>query len=290
MATYTDRRASATTAARRTGLRVGRECERTPDPQWQRELDRIAPPADTVSNLRILWEPGDFWRPRERWVIWQVYPMDRHGQAMLPWYVPKDALDGPSPRSTGHACVAGLCLCPMKANRWVDGPDSAFGVDVWQWRLWQQTGRFWKRFWIVQGHDGGHPYTYDEFERKYRKMNGEDPDPPSIGELPYAEPDSRTWNRIATLNLLRTHRAMGDFTNRTAADLHRERRDKSDAYEATKLEWLGSRIGEAAPRFQKALKRAGLGEVKPWERSGGFDVDEAREQAILEGDARPLSV
>lgn len=289
MATYTDRRAQAKTEAR-AATRVGREFSKTPDPHWQHELDRIAPPADTLSGLKILWEPGDHWAPRERWVIWQVYPVDRKGRPVIPWYVPEDALYGPSPRATGHACVAGYCTCAIKANAWVEGPKSSFGIDVWQWQLFQQTGRFHKRWWVVQGPDGGHPYRYDAFEQKYRKMKGESPDAPRIGALPYAEPDLRTWGRIAGLNLLRAHNEMTDFQSRTADHDKRAMRDKDEQFQADKLEWLEDRLHDAAPRFQKALKRAGMAEVKPWEKPAAFDADATRAQLLKEGDYRPLGV
>lgn len=276
--------------AARATTRVGREFTRLPDPQWQHELDRIAPPADTLSGLKILWEPGDLWLARERWVIWQVYPLDRRGRAVLPWYVDEEAVRGPSPRSTGHPCVTGWCACAIKANAWVGGPPSAVGIDYWQWRLFQETGRFHARYWVVQGPDGGHPYRYDTFEQKYRKMRGEDPDAPRIGALPYAEPDLRTWNRIAGLNLLRSHTEMTDFQARTADHAKRATRDKDEQYQDAKLKWIEDRLHDAAPRFQKALKRAGLGEVKPWEKAPGVDLDATRAAMVQDGDHRPLGM
>lgn len=286
--TYTDRRASARTAPR-TGLFVTREWVKTPDPWWQQELDRIAPPGDTVSSLVILWEPGDPWEKLERWVIWQRYPLDRHGRAIVPQMIDRAALEGASPRVTGHYCGAGWCLCAMKANRWVDGNPLSYGIDYRTWELYQQTGRYHRRWWVVQGPDGGHPYRYDKWEQKLRRMAKQSPDAPFIGDLPYAEPNRLTWQRIGGLNLLRAHRELQDFTSRTAQDFARADRDRDEAYEAAKLNWISDRLTDAAPRFQKALKREGFA-PKPWEKGPAFDVDEARATALTEGDHRPLGV
>src|SRR5688500_5172038 len=84
---------------------------------WQRELDAATYQGEKLSRLVIRFEPGDPWQPIHRFLLWQC--LDPLVTPIEPWIL--KALNGPSPRSTGHYCSAGWCLCDLKREKWVGG-------------------------------------------------------------------------------------------------------------------------------------------------------------------------
>lgn len=183
--------------------------------EWQHELDLIAPRNDEVSWLHIGWISGDPWESSSmgegyrdttgvgRWCIYQMTPAKRlrgtqAGDLVLP------DLEGPHPRTFG----------------WWNARDRVFeqrkvcNVNRYQWDLYRETGCFAQPYWIVQGTKGGHLRRYTPVQQKIAQMNGGEPSPPRIGDLPYAEPDRRTWSAIAQMDLLRAYDMMIDFADR----------------------------------------------------------------------------
>lgn len=289
MSTVIERRASAKPilSCGPGSLRVGQERDRAPEPDWQAMLDQIAPPAVSVSSLKILWEAGDPWRPVERWVIWQVYP-----EGVTPILL-ADAIKGPHPRSTGHACFAGYCGCDVKANAWVGGPSQTDGLDRMQWELYQQTRRFHKRYWVVQGYHGGHRRRYTDVESMVSEMHGGPDQPPAPGDLPYATPDMRTWRAIGAMDLMRRYsRLITDFTRRTIAQFDREDRDAAQAAQWEMWKWLDRQIAGPAEVLAHRLKYADesvVPRLAPWQQPRELKDDVVLEQFINEGASQPLT-
>lgn len=293
MSTVIDRR--SVSGAKRSPIRIGRECDRTPRPEWQEELDRLAPPAASVSSLRITWLPGDHWDPIERWVIWQVYP-----EGIVP-HIAREALHGPHPRSQGHACfprINGKKGCDCGAfppwytwkHRWTGGPPSAAGVSKWTYELYQATGRFHRLYWIVQGGFGGHRYKYTPQESRVSVLHGGPEQPPAPGELPYAEPDHRTFARIGAADQLRRWRGVKDFTARDGRDLDRLEAAQSDAYQEQLWAWLDGQLGEPADKLRFELRRRSeIPRPKAGTKASQQDEGEALETYKTYDDLRPLT-
>ncbi len=76
-------------------------------------------------------------------------------------------------------------------------------MDANQWAIYKETGRYAQPFWVVQGDRGGHRRNYTAVMSKVSVLNGGRGDPFDMGELRYAEPDGRTWEKLATLDLAR---------------------------------------------------------------------------------------
>lgn len=154
---------------------------------WQADLDTLAPAADRRARLILRWEPGDVWQPVQRLLIWMC--QDPRWVNTEPWIVAE--LRKNSPRSNGHYCGIGHCLCALKKNRWVGGV--AKWVDREAWRLYRDTGLYGTRWWTIQGHGGGHRFLWepDELASKLSQTNGGPADTPSPGDLPYAPFDHR---------------------------------------------------------------------------------------------------
>lgn len=293
MSTVIDRRSVA--GGKRSPIRIGRECDRTPRPEWQRELDRIAPPAASVSSLRITWLPGDFWDPVERWVIWQVYP-----EGVVP-QLAQEAVRGPHPRSTGHACLPRIngqkgCDCgsfpPWYTwrHRWVGGPPESAGISKWTYELFQETGRFHRLYWIVQGTLGGHRYKYTAQESRLSVLHGGPEQPPAPGDLCYAEPDHRTFARIGAADQLRRWRGLRDFTARDGRDLDQMERDQSEAYQEHLWQWMDDQLTEPTDKLRfEVRRRSELPRMRAGETPRVIDPDLELEKYKQQDDLRPLT-
>lgn len=224
---------------------------RAPHPEWVARLRTMRPLNDMCEGLVITWEPGDVWEPVQRWMIYGVFP-----RRVIPPEVFAQ-LEGPHPRSTGHGCFPGQCLCARPQHRWVGGPAPL--INRTQWLLYRETGG-WARaaLWVLQGDQGGHKRRFTEWESQLSQLAGGPAQPPAPGVLPYCEPDERTWQHLhmyADPELLAKYRGLVNFGLRRPGDL-----DPTDAaaaqYAAVQvLKSLGMNAVEHADELAWWLKK-----------------------------------
>ena len=195
--------------------RVGMEYDRTPSEADERLVWAVAPPSEKLSWLKLVWEPGDAWQPIHRWIIWQMRPVGKHPRML------HDVLHGPHPRSSGHYCAVGWCGCTMKANHWVGGPASGL-VDRMTYELFQRTGCYGQRWWVVQGTNGGHRFQLDRVEAKLWKLHTGASDTPKAGDLPYAPIDRRVLRHLLDYDRLPLWKQAIAFGERNAGHLSAE--------------------------------------------------------------------
>lgn len=211
-------------------------------PEWQSELDKIAPPAEFDNKARVVpwWEPGDSWEPVQRWMIGQVLPRKA---------IPPDILlqlSGAHPRSKGRYSEKLRC--------WVDGP--APQITRTAWEVFRAYGGWWKPYWVVQGPGGGHRYKLQRWEGVLSMLHGGKPDTPAPGDLPYAEPDERTFQK------LREAAKWGEAALGAAmlSTKHRGSVSPEEWVEIEKaakgvLEWFGTATDQHADELKWAISR-----------------------------------
>lgn len=151
-------------------------------PVWHRELWRFAPPSTTNGWLRMVWVPGDPWKPVQRWMVWEMEPRAINPTA---WYW--EELEGPDPRTRGYY--------DKVLQRFVPSPDQL--IDRLTWSLYRETGCMGRPFWVLQGATGGHRHNYDQDEQYLLRQRELPTEPPKPGALPFCLPDQRTWDSIA---------------------------------------------------------------------------------------------
>lgn len=155
---------------------------RVPHPSWQEQLDRITPPGRFANKARavIWWEPGDTWEPVQRWIIYQLLP-----EKAIPPYILAE-LRGKHPRSSGRYSE--------EIGAWVDGPAPSISKTAWE--LYQKFGGWAQPYWVLQGENGGHRYKLFPWEQVLLHLTTGRKDVAKPGDLPYCEPDNRTWDAL----------------------------------------------------------------------------------------------
>lgn len=245
---YRDRRAASSLAA--AGITaLYRHTWPTPA-LWQAELQKYFPKNDQVSWLHLRWEPGDVWEPVQRWVIWHMRAprLIANREDLLA------ELRGPHPRSQGHACFPGQCPCALKANRWVDGTVGL--IDRATWELFQETGHYGTRWWVIQGNQGGHRYRLDAIERKIARIKTGKSDTPAPGDLPYADYDGRVLAKVLEADRLKLWKGLLDFTRRNHDQMDEEMRDLEQEANRLIWNWLDGQVDSAVEQIGRAGRHA----------------------------------
>lgn len=248
MIAYTDKRASAAPIVARRPDAMYRHRLETP-PAWQTTLDRNFPRNATTSWLYCRWEPGDVWEPVQRWFLWHMRPL--HLIANRVELLAE--LRGPHPRSTGHYCAVGACLCKYKANRWIDGATAL--IDRGTWEVFHETGCYGTRWWVIQGDTGGHRYRLDAVESRVAKVMTGARDTPIPGELPYADFDGRVLGKVLEADRLRLWKGYLDFTRRNHDQMDAEMRELEIEANKRVWAWLDGQVETAVDKIGQAGRK-----------------------------------
>lgn len=240
------------------------------DPEWQAELDRIAPPSPKLSFLHCYYEVGYAWEPVDRWMIGQVIPSLSIATSV------RELLDGPNPADHGH-----FEQDDYGHPRWVtDLP----GVSRRQWRFYQDTGNYLRPYWVVQGSNGGHRYQWNFAERRIIAMNGGNPEAPYPGQLPYAVPDRRTFAEIGKADMLRRHAYAVDYMEKEQTKKRLEDYETRGLEEMRKMVWAA--IGEQVKGYSSELEfhmRGDLGDLPRDKTPYDKKLEELEHSFIKEG-------
>ncbi|OQW37059.1 MAG: hypothetical protein A4C66_03235 [Nitrospira sp. HN-bin3] len=215
--------------------------------RWREQLAQVSPRHDHLSYLWLRWEPGDPWQPVERWVIWQMLPETITHNPKHPYYLAILAeLNGPHPRSTGRY--------DAEEQRWVHGPCRL--IDLGTWETFRETGRFGRRWWVIQGTKGGHRYRLSEAERVvWRTLTGTD-DTPAPGDLPYAPFDNRVLDQIRGLDEKTKWLAVMSYGIKNRHQLDADEQQEVAMAKRAVANWLAGQMEEVYEEYGSLLKRA----------------------------------
>jgi hypothetical protein len=217
-------------------------------PEWQAALEAIVPRSAVVPWLLLYWHAGQPYEPTQRWVVYECVP----NLALVPPDHLRD-LQGDSPRTRGtwrpDPTVPG-------GQRWCS--DSLHSLA--QWEIFGATHCYPKLFWIIQGSRGGHVWRLDHVLRNFKLSLGQG-DVPNIGDLPYAEWDTRVAEQIGRYDRLRQWHAerAQPWTDRalhqTAAGLwvQQDAHAREQRYAAEMLKFLDAQIEDVVSDIPRSL-------------------------------------
>lgn len=247
---------------------AGFAIDREPLEAWIRALREESPKSDQHGWLYLAWEPGEWWMPCQRWVIYELLHPDWVEFDLMEEY------EGPNPRSEGHFCTDNdrlphqyRCLCPFKTEGWRNGPSSL--ITLTQWKIFHRTGYVpMYRYWVIQGKGGGHKAFFTEDEQQWLAQNNLPTQPFYPGELPYADFDGRVLRHIRIGNALRRfgnnlaryRKVMGPGYALYLAQKEREFRENV-------VKWCDSQMREDADAFVR------LADEGAFENQPTTDVD-----------------
>lgn len=228
---------------------------------WARDLAALSPRFDRLSHLALLWEPGFPDDPIQRWFLYDCVPW-----AALPDWK-QQAIQEP------------LCTCPLPVTqvercRWcrkLRSPGRARNLEYLG-----TTGCFPFPFWVIQGEQGGHRYSYTQVEVQWAKLMRQQPAPPVPGRLSYAPFDQRVIRKLRAYDRTR-HRFASILT---AAD--HEQVEAATAFRRALADYVDQAV-EAAFDDVPLVRRHGLRDELPRDASADrvtIDTEAAREAFI----------
>ncbi len=208
--------------------------------RWRSELNQIAPRSTRLTWLDIFWhagfekkvskrleKPKYEWVPVNRWVIYQL--TDNPENVPTPFLSTRLA----RLRLIDDTLVTGALELEDKS------------LDRNQRRIFRETGCLATPYWIIQGSLGGHKRRYDEVEARVARLHKAPTQPPAYCDLPYAEPDERTWNKIRQMDKLAAWKQCLDFADRNPDQLDQEEEAEAVKYREQVWAWMGERSYEA---------------------------------------------
>ena len=245
--------------------RIGWDCEGpTPEPSWLEAIERLAPRTEYGHDWLLLrWEPGDWWDPVERWMIYQMQPLQRVSRDTLQW------LWGRNPRDFGrYDRVKQRFVSSYKGH-----------ISYQQWRIFQEHRAYARPFWVVQGGGGGHKRRYSDIEESILVARGLPPEAPPPGVMAYAEPDNRTWSKIRDLDMVLRYGDLLKHLGRPGAIEMLDRREVETVRQmAVELDkWLTLSVEESLDLSYSqasALNSVARSDVPP------IDIPEAQEHFV----------
>jgi hypothetical protein len=209
-------------------------------PSIVRELELLAPRSDQISWLHASWRPD--WG---RWCVWQMIP---------PAGVPT-TLWGPDTQVISRVeTLLGRRMIRL-------APDPRFKLILnrkmmtrWAWELHLETGCYPQPFWVVQGSQGGHKWSFTDEEERLAAMKGFPVEPPEPGALPYAPLDRRVLAKIAVYDQLpywnMLSRGLNELDER---DLDRREAEMMQRANRQLWNWLDSQVDRAVEESGVAL-------------------------------------
>jgi len=117
-------------------------------------------------------------------------------------------------------------------------------VDDWQCEMYRKH-RVWARpCWVLQGPAGGHAVVYAEAEQKLLQLRGLPTEPPAVGDLPYAEFDTRAIAQLRSRNrLIQLGNDLDKLkSSGNAAVMEAERQAQLKAYRAEYVQHLENQM------------------------------------------------
>jgi hypothetical protein len=231
----------------------------TPEPWWQAELDRLAPPGQGLQSLFLYWEPGYAWEPVERWIVGRVWP-----KYLVPLHLQRAWFEGPNPATEGYWDRKSATWVPTGAGRFISRR---------QWQFWQDHKQVLEPYWVIQGTGAGHRYRLTHPERVISRVHGGPPEAPAPGDLPYATMDMRTLGLLGQRDRMRMHLNTLQHLEREGERLDPEDAMALDAMRSEVWGWLSQQAGEWA---EMAASQAARG---LWDNAPSLSKEDARRRA-----------
>ncbi len=219
-------------------------------PAWQDALWRVTPRGDTLSDFRIVWEPGEPQVPIQRYVLWQMRPRLNTWKMIQRGDPRVLGLTQEPPRRNARWDAHGQCY-----RKWGGGLAM---TDRLTYDLYQQTGQYGQRWWVIQGEHGGHRYELTGTEKKLLAMRTarRDVDIPLAGDLPYAPFDERVLRHLRQLESVARWQKVCYYADANERRLDAEEQKEAEGARAALSDWLDAQFGAVFSEYLPVYRAA----------------------------------
>lgn len=184
---------------------------RDPEPDWVADLATLSPPTPQLSHLELWWEAGVPWAPAQRWVLYNLHPVN----ALERWRFEDLG---------AHLDAQHPCVCPWQWRANAVESHQCLRCNGYRtqgrtriYRTFMDRGYYALPMWVIQGQSGGHPSVYSALEKQLLSEQGQSVQVPATGSLPYAGWDVRVHRKIQLVDVAGTAYA----SIRTAKGVHK---------------------------------------------------------------------
>lgn len=226
--------------------------DREPPASFVKELAEATPQDDNLTQFLCVWEPGEPQAPIQRWVLWQ----------MRPKLMTQKLIDA------RHPLVEGLTEPHPRRGAWWDEKAGHYRLkggktaktDRLTWELYDKTGMYGQRWWIIQGPNGGHRWNLTSTERRIlgEGSMGNIRDVPMPGDMPYADPDWRTIRHLLELQKVTLWLRIARYAEHQQNRLNAAEEAEVEQARGRFFDWMMHQLdgiyGEYMPLYKKALK------------------------------------
>ena len=216
-----------------------------------KELAEAVPQDDNLTQFQCVWEPGEPQAPIQRWALWQMRPLSVTQKMIARSHPATVGLTEPHPRrgawwdeKAGHYRLPGGALAK---------------TDRLTWELFDRTGMYGQRWWIIQGPNGGHRWNLTSTERRIlaEGSTGRIRDVPMPGDLPYADPDWRTIRHLLELQKVTLWLRVARYAEHQQRRLTAAEEAEIETARGRFFDWMMGQLdgvyGEALPLYKRAL-------------------------------------
>lgn len=217
-------------------LLAGHGSRKSFPPEWLARLREVDPIRESVSYLEPRWHEG-----AERWILYEMVPAVVNNEILIDRDLYK-ALNSTDPL--------------LLAEDIRDSLHQA-GMSPYQWQRFQETRRYARPCWVIQGTKGGHLYAFDIPTRELAMRTGLPQEPPRPGDLPYAPFDERVVRQV--LNMNRLVAARNDLAelkrNSTTESWKAQVRTKKQEARAVWVQWIEEMFADVGETFNDAYRQ-----------------------------------
>lgn len=221
--------------------------------EWERRLREISPISDVHSWLAFRW-----FAEAQRWMLYECVPIRFIDDNAL-----IEDLGGPDPETEAGKDVL---------------------VSHYQQRMFREHRVHARPCWVIQGTKGGHYAAYTKAVQEDHRALGLPPDPPTPGDLPYADFDERVVRQVVEMSkLVRFKNDFGEFKRRFG-DVAGQKREAANALRAARTRYvafINSTFEDGDEEFV-AANRKGAFEHAPRSDDDYVEKNELADQKYVE--------
>ena len=154
---------------------------------------------------------------------------------------------------------------PRRHARWWESSrsfrkfDGSFAAtDRLTYQLYQDTGMFGQRWWVIQGNTGGHRYLLNPTEKKLlgSKADGRFQDVPLAGDLPYAPFDQRVVQHLGEIEQVAIWQRVVQHAEANEARYDADEKFSAEVARSALADWLDRQYAATWDEFKPVYKQA----------------------------------